>query len=170
MRNLILLTVVGALVVPAAAFAMKRAPGDGTVAVRGGEGIVQLDLRGAVIGRIAQGTFVIVDPEDGDCDKPLVWDADTVSTRLEPGDLGQKKIACFYRGSNIRFRLVGGQNEVRLNGRGIAISAVGRGSVYLRGSARIADDGQFSLNGDSWASLPDDGARFRVFRPVVSGG
>jgi hypothetical protein len=162
MRSLIVVLVVGALVAPATALALKRAPGDGTLAIKGGEGIVRLELRGAVIGAIARGTLVVVDPEDNSCDKPLVFDADTAVRRIEPGDLGQKRVACFYTGSNMRFRFVGGQNELRLNGRGIGISAVGRGTAFLKGSVRVADDGQYSLNGAAWESLPDAGETVRV--------
>ena len=162
MRTLIVVVVIGALVVPATALSMRRAPGDGTLAVRGGDGIVRIDLRGAVIGAIKQGTLVVVDPEENSCDRPLVFDADNVVRRVEPGELGQKRFACFYTGANIRFRFVGGQHEIRLNGRGIAVSAVGRGTAYLKGAVRVADDGQFSVNGDPWASLPDAGETVRV--------
>ena len=158
MKILLALAALAALAVPAGALATRTMPGDGTLSVRSGDGIVVLDLaRGAVIGRIAKGTVTVVDPKGGDCDAPLVWDNGERAEAVERsmlGELGQREPACVFTGTNMRFRLVGGKNHVILSGTDISVSAVGRGFVLLRGTRRV-QDGSYSLNGEPYESMPD---------------
>jgi hypothetical protein len=56
----------------------------------------------------------------------------------------------------MRFRLVD-ENEVRIRGSGLWISAVGRGRAYLEGRVSKANDGRYSVNGDAFRSMPDAG-------------
>jgi hypothetical protein len=152
-----------ALALPALAAARPLAPGDGSLVVRSGDGVVRLgDFKGVVLGRIASGTLVIVDPRGGDCDAPLVWDAEDSWPRVRT--LGEDKVLeCVYTTkSGMRFRLVGGPNTIRINARGIALSAVGQGGGFVRGSKNLLDDGTFSVDGSDWRSLPEDGRAFRI--------
>jgi hypothetical protein len=163
MRRTLLITLVLALLAPAAAVAQRLAPGDGSLVVRSGDGNVRLtDFKGVVLGRIANGTLVIVDPKGGDCDAPLVWDADDQWPRVR--QIGPEKVLeCVYRTtSGMRFRFVGGPSTLRVNGKGIALTAVGQGAGYVRGSKNVDDDGTYSVDGGDWRSLPEDGRVVRV--------
>jgi hypothetical protein len=163
MRRLILLALALALGLPAAAVAARLAPGDGTLVVRSGDGNVRLtEFRGVILGRIANGTLVIVDPRGGDCDAPLVWSADDQWPRVR--GVGEDKVLeCVYKTTTgMRFRLVGGPHTIRVNGKGIALTAVGKGSGYVRGSAFVADDGTYSVDGADWLSLPEAGRAVRI--------
>jgi hypothetical protein len=170
MRRTLLLTLLAALAVPAAALAAKTAPGDGTLSVREGDGTVQLELRGAILGRIGSGTLWIDDPQNGDCDTQLVWGADDVETRAVFSK-GEFELRCVYTGLNIRFRLVGGDHDISIvRGRDVAISAVGRGTAFLRGRGGITGlpDGTYSIDARDYVSLPDVGREFEIGTPVVT--
>ncbi|MGE5690527.1 MAG: hypothetical protein ACM33B_08215 [Pseudomonadota bacterium] len=163
MRRALVITLVLSLVLPAIAAARMVAPGDGSLVVRSGDGNVRLiDFKGAILGRISNGTLVVVDPKGGDCDALLVWDADDQWPRVRTID-DDKVLECVFKTtSGMRFRLVGGPNTIRINARGIALSAVGQGLAYLRGSRLIDDDGTYSVDGSDWRSLPEDGRFVRV--------
>jgi len=155
MRRILVLCVGLVFCVPATAFAIVPfALGDGTLAVRGGDGTVTLKLRsGVVLGRMATGTLEVVDP-DVACEDLLVWQADETTPT--------KRDTCRFRsmerdGTPMRFRLLRGDNEIRLHGRGLFISAVGRGKVRLEGSDERVRDGQYSINAAPFKSLPDEG-------------
>ena len=60
-----------------------------------------------------------------------------------------------YRGSNFRFRAMGGLYRVVVRGSGVYLFAGGRGQVTLRGSAISPHkDGTYSLNDGNFRSLP----------------
>ncbi len=160
MRRILVLWLGLVLAVPATAFAVVPfATGDGTLAVRWGDGNVTLKLRsGVVLGRIATGTLEVVDP-DVACEDLLVWDADDMTPT--------KRDTCRFRsierdGTPMRFRLLRGDNEIRLHGRGLFISAVGRGRVLLQGSDERVRDGQYSINAAPFRSLPDEAQWFPI--------
>ena len=163
MRRLTVFLGMIALAVPAASVAARLAPGDGTLGVRNGDGIVRLnDFKGAILGRIDRGTLVIVDPKNGDCEAQLVWEADDQWSRERK--LGEDKVLeCVYTARTaMRFRVVGGTNTLRLNGYGIALAVVGRGTAYLQGVKDRNPDGFYSANGSPWKSLPDDGFTVKI--------
>jgi hypothetical protein len=163
MRRTVVSLLVLALAVPAVAAARPHAPGDGTLVVRAGDGNVRLtEFKGVILGRIANGTLVIVDPKGGDCDSLLVWEADDQWPRVR--GIGEDKVLeCVYKTTTgMRFRLAGGPNTIRVNGNGMALSAVGKGLAYVRGSRVNVDDGTYSVEGSDWRSLPDDGRLVRI--------
>jgi len=163
MRRASVIILVLALAVPAAAAAQRLAPGDGSLVVRGGDGQVRLsDFRGAILGRIQTGTLVVVDPKGGDCDTLFVWEADDQWPRVRTvGD--DKVLECVYTTrSGMRFRLVGGENTIKINAKGIALTAVGATRGFVKGSPNIVDDGTYSVDGSDWRSLPDDGKFVRI--------
>jgi hypothetical protein len=167
MRRTLLLTLLAALAVPASALAVQAAPGDGTLSVRDGEGTVQLELRGAILGRIGSGSLWIDDPKAGHCDGPLVWGADVEKPQLVVDlETGQSTLRCKYTGLNIRFRLVGGDHDIKIvRGRDVAISAVGRGKGFLKGMGSLAD-GTYSLDARDYVSLPDEGRKITIGTPL----
>jgi hypothetical protein len=141
-----------ALTVPAAALAIREAPGDGTLVVKNGSAplgkpVVTLVIHGAAIGQITQGWVVIDDPTSGDGFDPGVTGA---TWHKDVGDTTQK-----WGGVNFRFRAVGGSYKITIYGSGVDLVASGHGNVILAGSPDLPTrDGVFSLNGGDSRSLP----------------
>ena len=165
MRNALLTLLVAALILPAAALASRVAPGDGTLSVEGASGLVIVQARGAVIGRVDAGQIVIADLSPGDNNDPVVWGAQ-FRRQTGPGTF-------IYRGRNITFRLIGGGFRVRVEGLGISISVVGRGDAFFDGEGA----GVFSTSGadcrfapETCRPLPDVGQRIRIggFQPLAN--
>jgi hypothetical protein len=167
MRRTLLICLLTAALLPAAALAGPAVAGEGTLSVRNGDGrLALIGFRGAIIGRVGVGRLTIVEPRTGTCDTQLVWAADTVRATILPGgELGEGRFACVYTGANMRFRLVGAQDEVRLRGRDIGASIVGRGTAIVEGDGGLFD-GLYSLNGEDYRSLPDEATRL-VLGPAV---
>lgn len=141
-----------ALAVPAAGLAVHLAPGDGTLVVQNGTAprgtpVVTLVIRGAAIGHISGfGTIVIDDLTAGGSSPEVtgaIW-------RKDIGDTTQK-----WGGTDFRFRAVGGIYKITVYGAGVDLVASGHGNVILAGSPDTpARDGQYSLNGGDFRSLP----------------
>jgi hypothetical protein len=150
-----------ALALPAAAYAAgvtPPTPADGTLSIREGRGLVQLSARGSVTGRFDRGKMTITDPNPYDNKRPIVYGASKTIYRSDKTTI--------YQGRNIRFRLIGALFHTRIEGRGIFLSAVGRGTGILDGSgdtsAGIFYDGVWSLNDEPYHSLPDDATGFQL--------
>ena len=137
---------------PLAASAARGAPVDGSLAVRDGRGKVQLNVKGSLIGRYANGSLTI---------EELTFDgADPVVRGYRTVKWGRNGNVRTYTGKNVRFRLIGGKYRVVFNGRGLNFSLVGRGRAMLDGNGSVDRgifyDGFYSLNGAEEESLPDD--------------
>lgn len=135
-----------ALVVVAAALsgtALAGEPSAGTLSVERGNGLVVLDIRGALLGRLASGVVRVVDTTPRDRFQPIVVGRKVAQERIGPNQV-------VYRGQGLRFRMVGGGYRVVIRGEGISLSAVGRGSVVLVGDRRLPTDdaGVYSLDAD----------------------
>jgi hypothetical protein len=147
MRRLLAVAVLIALAVPATSGARARGPNDGTLSVRDGRGTIMIAARGGVIGSFAQGNVKIVDPVDGDGSGPIVTGED-----FPP--IERNETTTIWRGTKVRFRIIGGSFRVTIRGRGINLSLVGKGNVTLNG-AGTGDDGTYSVNGEEYALIPD---------------
>jgi hypothetical protein len=164
MRKLLVIGLI-ALVVPATALSRspKPPPPNGTLSIREGRGMVQVNARGSITGRL-NGKITITDFNPYDSKRPVVYGSKTTVYR---GD----KITV-YRGSNLRFRAIGSRFKVKLEGRAIFVSAIGRGEGSLDGSgdvqANIYYDGVWSLNDEPYHSLPDDPTAFELAGPPPS--
>lgn len=125
-----------------AGFAGAAEPNVGTLSVERGKGVVMLDLRGSVLGLLTNGTLRVTDQTPGDRYAALV-----VGRRLTQERLGPRTV--LYRGSGLRFRMLGGGYRIVVRGNGIAISAVGSGVVMLDGDPQVPgeDTGVYSLEG-----------------------
>jgi opacity protein-like surface antigen len=145
MRRLLTFAVLAALALPATSAARSRGPNDGTLSVRDARGTITISARGGVIGSFAKGSVTISDPVDGDGTGPIVtgdeWSKDRDATTTTWG------------GTRVRFRIIGGSFKIRVAGRGINLSLVGKGNVTLKG-AGTDDDGTYAVNGEQYSPMP----------------
>lgn len=158
MRRLLLPALVLVLALPAAAGALRRAPGDGTLVVQAGQGLVLVQARGGIIGRFDSGQVVIEDPFERDGGGPIVFGAEQIR------ELGPRRTLYIGR-AGVRFRLIGGAYRVRVEAIGIDLSAVGRGFVILDGSRFRDFPGRFSINGGPFQPLPPAPTRLPLGAP-----
>jgi hypothetical protein len=130
---------------------------DGTLTVRDGRAGTLLRLKGSVIGKVGNGRIAVT---------PSAMGTTTAVVR------GWEKrqyagLTTVYIGKNLRFRVADDKRfNVKLTGKGLNYSAVGRGDGWLDGwgnpAAGIFFDGTYSLNGDAYRSLPDGKTTFEL--------
>ena len=160
MRKLLVLLVV-ALVLPVAAYSQLRAS-NGTLSVREARGVVQLDARGTMTGRL-NGRLTITDPRPFDSKRPLVYGAKKTIYR--------NARTTVYQGKNLRFRLSGARFVIRMDGKAIFLSAIAHGTGTLDGlgdpAANVFYDGVWSLNDEPYHSLPDAATPFELAAPAT---
>jgi hypothetical protein len=146
MRALHTFAVLAALALPAASAARDQGASDGTLSVQGGRGIITISARGGVIGSFARGSVTISDPIEGDGTGPIVTGDD-----FPPVE--KNETTTTWRGTKVRFRIIGGSFRIVVRGRGINLSLVGTGKVILDG-AGTGDDGSYSVNGGEYLAVP----------------
>jgi hypothetical protein len=160
-RSLLTLLAFAALTASPALAGKPAPPSDGTLSVKDGKGMVQVSARGSLIGRFERGKVTITDANPYDSRRPVVLGAEQISYR------SAKTIV--YSGKNVRIRIGGGKTDIRIEGRGIYVSAVGRGRGLVKGSGSAQNgvfyDGVWSLNGGEYTSLPDDLTGFQLVGP-----
>jgi hypothetical protein len=145
MRPLLTFAMLAALALPAASAARNQGAQDGTLSVRDGRGSITITARGGVIGSFTQGKVTITDPVDGDGTGPIVTGDDFPP--IERSDT-----TTTWRGTKVRFRIIGGSFRIVVKGRGINLSLVGKGNVTLDG-AGTEDDGSYSVNGADYLPI-----------------
>ncbi|HMJ00300.1 MAG TPA: hypothetical protein VK488_10745 [Gaiellaceae bacterium] len=152
------------LLVPATAFASRPVPppaSNGTLSIREGRGIVQLNARGSITGRL-RGKITITDPTPYDSKHPVVYGARKTTYKNDK--------TVVYQGKNMRFRLIGALYTVKLQGRAIFMSAIGHGKGMLDGDGdaqqNVYYDGVWSLNDEPYHSLPDTATTFELAAPT----
>jgi hypothetical protein len=160
-KSFVCLALLALLVPVAATAALKAGAGDGTLSVEDGRGKVNLDVRGGVIGRLDRGTITVYDKTPGDASFPVVTGADQPEVFLTDGGVR-------YRGASLRFRIIGGGFKLQLQGRGIALSVVGKGTGFIEADNSL-EPGVYSLEGSdcrksraSCEVLPLPGIRFKL--------
>lgn len=160
MRKTFVLLGLLALALPVAGVAGLRA-GEGTLSVEGGQGKVTVQARGGVIGRLERGFVVIYDlsPED-------VYEAKVIGDDQPVRLVGETGIQ--YAGAGLRFRMVGGGFRIVINGKGIDLSVVAKGSGSIM-AGKADDPGVYSLDGAdcrkdraSCKPLPEFARRFQL--------
>jgi len=149
-----------ALALPVAGVAGLRA-GEGTLSIEDGQGRVTLQARGGAIGRLERGVVVIHDLTPDDAYEPYVF-GDDQPVRF----VGESGIR--YAGVGLRFRLIGGRYRIVIDGHGIDLSVVAKGSGSITAGA-AADPGVYSLDGAdcrkdraSCKPLPEVTRRFQL--------
>src|SRR5262245_40735626 len=123
MRTTVLLTVL-ALFIPAAAQSQSSATQNGTLSIKEGRGLVELDARGSITGR-ANGKLTITDAKPFDSKRPVVYGATKTTYR--------NARTTVYQGKNLRFRLIGARYDLRIQGKAIFLSAIARGEGIIDG-------------------------------------
>lgn len=168
MRKLLLFCALVAISAPAVALAGKRAPGDGTLQVRNGDGLVFVQVRGAVLGRCSDCTLTIDDPVLGDGTGAIVFGEDVEKTRF----LTDTKTRYVNRSprTDMRFRIIGGLSRVAVNGEGINLSVVGRGVARVQADITAVDPGEYSVDGGEFTRLPLARALVALGTPNANSG
>ena len=158
---LVLLTFLAVLSAAPALGGATGPRGQGTLSIRDGKGMVQLSARGSMIGRFERGKVTITDPNPHDARRAVVLGAERKVSR------GAKTTV--YSGKDVRIRIVGWLAHVRIEGRGIHLSAVGSGRGMVEGTGDPAlgvfYDGVWSLNDEPYTSLPDELTGFQLAGP-----
>ena len=154
MRRLLTFGLLVALALPAASAARTYGATDGTLSVQDARGTITISARGGVIGSFARGSVTISDPIDGDGTGPIVTGDDFPP--IEKNDT-----TTTWRGTKVRFRIIGGYFRIVLRGRGINLSLVGKGTVTLDGVGSD-DDGSYSVNGGDYLAIPDFSLPFQL--------
>jgi hypothetical protein len=166
MRKLLVLCALTAVVM-AASTAWAVAPDVGTLSVERGKGVVMIDLRGSVLGRLSNGTLRVTDQTPNDRYAAVVVGRKLTQERIGPRTL-------LYRGQGLRFRMLGGGYRMVARGSGITVSAVGRGTVVLDAEPKFFGDdtGVYSLDGVDCSvepltctPLPSEPERFTLEPP-----
>lgn len=131
---------------------------DGTLSVRDGRATIQLRLKGSLIGRLTKGQIVVTDSPDAGA---------TIIVRGAESERNLSDRTTVYSGRNIRFRIADDRRfVVKLAGKGLNFSAVGRGDGWMDGYGDPEDgvffDGSYSLNGIDHPTLPNERTRFEL--------
>ena len=145
MRRLLTFCALVALALPAAIQAATTV--DGTLAVKNATGLVMVfNAKGAVIIGHADKARITITDSDSTDGRVIVlgWDSKVALTSTKT----------VYRGDDLRFKLLGGDNTLFIRGSGISLSAVGEGKVTLDGG-NVVNDGKFSVDDGPFKSLPD---------------
>lgn len=149
MRKLALIIFASLMLVPAAAFAERTAPGDGSLAVSNANGRLTLSGQGLIYGYFDSGTITVVGeykPED-------VSSLPSV-TGATPSIVGRNMV---YSGSGVRFYFPGGQYTLIVDATDIAISAVGSGTISAVGRG-LPNDGTFVIDSGRTRSVDTSGS------------
>jgi hypothetical protein len=143
MRRLLILCALVGLAVPAGIQAATAA--DGTLAVKNATGLVMVNANGVVIGHADKAKVTITDADSTEGRVIVLgWESKAALTPTKT----------VYKGEDLRFKLLGGDNILFIRGSGISLSAVGEGKVTLDGG-NVANDGKFSIDDGPFLSLPD---------------
>ena len=114
-----------AVVLPAASIA-TRAPA-GALSIEGGKGIVVVRGNGGLLGRLSRGAVDLVDLTPADQWKPTLNGV-------------ARNRRTYLKGTNISFRILGGDYRISVRGEGISISARGTGTATLLGIPGLTGD------------------------------
>lgn len=137
---------------PAGLLAAEATPGSESVSLKYGVGYAVLWKKGAALGRVRRGAITVVDLAYGGGPSGFVRGCERRSGRLAT------KLVC--RGRDLSFYVHGGTWKVRVEGRGINVSGVVRGTMGL--DRADGGTGRYSIGGASYRRWPAALSFFRV--------
>lgn len=157
----LLILTTASLAVAAAASAGRAPSEDGTLSVRDGRAMILLRMKGSVIGKLKKGRLVLTEP---------IAAGTTVVVRGAEAERDLPNRTTEYSGTNIWFRIADDHRfVVRLEGKGLNFSAVGRGNGWMDGwgdpAGGVFFDGSYSLNGTDHPTLPNERTPFELSAP-----
>lgn len=166
MRRLLFVAVLPiALAIPAGLSARTNPMDDGSLSIKNGRGIFIVQVKGAVIGRMASGKLTVTDTNPYDEQVP------DIRGRIRPKPKPINDATTVYQGQQIRFRVMEGNYRLRIEGVGVNLSAVGRGWAVLDGDDRFDSVGMYSLNGDPYEPIPYERTqRLKLAIPITTPG
>ncbi len=133
------------LVLPAAAPAGKGA--DGTLSIQRGRGQLTLKFKGTAVGRAASGKVRIKGQTPRDSQVPTFRHCKVLKR------VNRTTMLC--TGKKISFRALDGRYTIMVQGSGIFLSAVGRGTVTVDGAGEDGrPDGVMSMDNGPYEPLP----------------
>jgi hypothetical protein len=151
-----------ALALPAAAYSVDSAAGDGTLVVKAGSApakvaVVTLVISGTAIGHVSTGSpdqvdTVVIDDQTYPNGTGDIGASGTNGAFLSKTSVSATRTKLV--GADFRFRAANGVYKIWVYGSGADVFAVGTGRVVLQGTPGSAADGKYSLNGGDWHSLP----------------
>jgi len=145
MRRIVVFLTLCALAAPLAAFAVPRALGDGTLAVRDLNGRFVVHAKGGIVGRCDRCVLRVDERNDEEPIDPRVFGAKGLDLDGD-GDFDR------YQVRDGRWKIIGGSFHVVVSSATDAdISLVGKGWGSLRGTA-----GTYSLNGGDFLTVPTE--------------
>jgi len=148
MRRLFLIAFAGVMLMPAAAFAERLAPGDGSLVVSGANGRLTVSGQGLIYGYFGSGTITVV----GDYKPDDVNSLPSV-TGATQSIVGKNTV---YTGASVRFYFPGGQYTLIVDATNIDISAVGHGTFSSIGRG-LPNDGTFVVDTSKPRSIDTPG-------------
>ena len=169
MRRLVWITVLAiVLAAPAAGFALGG-DNDGTFSVKAGVGKVYVNFNGSAVGRLQRGFIQVTDVIAGD---GVGFEFSNCDVERDKSDTttNRNDTIKICRGTNVRFRAIGGKYQILIRGSGIYLSAVGHGFAVLNGAGddpSVDFDGTYSLNDLPYRSLPDFATTLTLAAPSV---
>ncbi len=145
MRRIVVFLTLCALAAPVAAYAVPRALGDGSLAVRDLNGFFAVQARGGIVGRCDRCVLRIEEVREDAPIDPRVFGAKATDSDGD-GDIDR------YVVRDGRWKIIGGVFFVRVsNATDVDISLVGKGRASLRGTA-----GTYSVNGGDFLAVPTE--------------
>ena len=148
------------LLLPSTAAARTNAPDDGTLSVRNGNGTISLAAKMSVIGSCSQCRVTIIDPKPEDGSGPIVSGYERRRDLPETDD--PDELRARWSGEDMKFRLIGGFSRIIVRGSGIDLTAVGKGSGWIKANASALTVGTYALNGGDRRALPDELRPFQL--------
>jgi hypothetical protein len=142
-RFFVIAVLVSALLAPVAARAAQGA--DGTVTLKNATGVFVVSGKGTIVGQIDKGRVRIEDPVPNDGGPAIVSGAEHARPLSDTKWL--------YSGNDVAFRMIGGTFAIRVEGQGVDLAFVGRGTITV--TEKSFDSGQYSLDGgDTFKPVP----------------
>jgi hypothetical protein len=147
MRRLSLILLIALAVIPTAAFAARKAAGDGVFELQNATGTLAISGKGVLWGQMDRGLVKVTDAN--------LLDGTVAVTGAEETYPGANANTTVFKGTNLHFKLIGGARyKLWFKGVHIDLTTVGVGTALLSGSDTADTTGLYSLDGSKWTAVP----------------